>query len=158
MSAPVLLDWIADCYENLAAAVTNLKNRFTGPPYCRSYKNNFDNYLSKFDPENSELWTYPDGEDGDPFPPAPPNRSQMNAMMIQNGKAIMDLKKFACKQVKVQYDLMAKLSNTIDMQIEVINGLEERIDELRKDVDEIYKSEAALEVGLKRSRADGPSA
>ena len=53
---------------------------------------------------------------------------------------------------------MAKLSNTIDMQIEVIKGLEERIDELRKDVNEIYKSEAALEVGLKRSRADGPSA
>ena len=34
----------------------------------------------------------------------------------------------------------------------------ELIDELRKDVNEIYKSEAALEVGLKRSRADGPSA
>ena len=153
MPRPILLEFVTAFYENVTSAMNRLQERFTW------YNDlEFAKYKDKFDPDNQHLWTWPDGEDGDPMPPPPPTRKEMNRMVNENGNAINEVKGIFNMLLMNQQAHIVELSDEVNQLRATAREQAELIDELRKDVDEIYQSEAALEVGLKRSRADGPSA
>ena len=150
---PILLEFVTAFNDNVTSAMNRLQERFTW------YNDlEFAKYKDKFDPDNQHLWEWPDGEDGDPMPPPPPTRKEMNRMVIENGNAINEVKGILNMLLMNQQDHIVKLSDEINELRATVREQADQIYVLQKDVAEIYKSEAALEVGLKRARADGPSA